>query len=45
MLKEWDHLVDLGIDERRVLKWILNKHGMLWIVIMLQETLSELSSC
>jgi len=45
MLKEWDHLVDLGIDGRRVLKWILNKQGMLWIVIMLQETLSELSSC
>ena len=24
-LKEWDHLVDLSIDGRRVLKWILNK--------------------
>jgi hypothetical protein len=44
-LKEWDHLVDLGIDGRRVLKWILNKQGMLWIVIMLQETIVKIVVC
>lgn len=38
-LKEWDQLVDLGIDGRRVLKLILNKQGVLWIVIMWQETI------
>jgi len=44
-LKEWDHLVDLDIDGRRVLKWILNKQGMLWIVIMLQETIVLIVVC
>jgi len=38
-LKERDHLVDIGIDGRTVLKWILNKQCILWIVIVLQENI------
>ena len=32
-------MVDVVVDGRRVLKWILNKQGMLWIVIVLQENI------
>jgi len=38
-LKKRYHLVDIGIDGRRVLKWILNKQCILWIVIVLQENI------
>jgi hypothetical protein len=33
-LKENDHLGDLGIDVRTVLKWILKKRSVYWIHVV-----------